>query len=100
MSGLRRYAPIAKSEGTRIPSKVREAVNYRDRICVGAVVGMPGDCSGSYELDHVRASGGLGIKSRSTPDNLVRLCGAHHRVKTEAGRTWRPRLIAYLEGRS
>jgi 5-methylcytosine-specific restriction endonuclease McrA len=58
---------------------------------------LPGDCHGRLELDHVRASGGLGMKSRTTLDNLVTLCAAHHRYKTEHGRTVRPLLIAYLE---
>lgn len=97
---LRRYAPLKPSRGTTIPESVRAEVTYRDRACVGFVVGMPGDCSGSYELDHVRASGALGRKSRSTADNLVRMCGAHHRVKTEHGREWRPRLVEYIEGRA
>lgn len=96
---LRRYAPMKQSSGTRIPDDVREYVTLRDRLCVGFVVGMPGDCGGSYELDHVRASGGLGMKSPSTRENLVRICSVHHRVKTENGRTWRPRLIGYIEGR-
>ena len=97
---LRRYAPMKPSRGTVIPVSVRREVEYRDRLCVGYVVGMPGECGGSYELDHVRASGGLGIKSPSTVSNLVRMCSNHHRVKTEAGREWRPRLIAYLEGKA
>jgi 5-methylcytosine-specific restriction endonuclease McrA len=91
--------PLKPSSGTRIPDDVRQAVEHRDRLCVGLVVLMPGDCAGAMELDHVRASGGLGMKSRSTADNLVRLCGAHHRVKTENGRVWRPILIDYIEGR-
>ncbi len=99
MTGLRRYAPMKQSRGTTIPPDVRNRVTLRDRLCVGFVVGMPGDCAGSYELDHVRASGGLGMKSQSTEDNLVRMCGVHHRLKTEQGRTWRPVLIDYLGGR-
>ena len=97
---LRRYSPLKASRGTVIPSEVRRQVEYRDRLCVGFVVGMPGDCAGSYELDHVRASGGLGMKSPSTVGNLVRMCGTHHRVKTEHGREWRPVLISYIEGRA
>lgn len=100
MSALRRYSPIAKSRGTVIPDKERARVEERDRRCVGWVVGMPGECFGQLELDHVRASGGIGLKSRSTADNLVRLCSTHHRTKTEDGRVWRPRLIAYIEGRA
>lgn len=30
-------------------------------------------------------------------DNGVRLCGGHHRLKTNAGKTWRPVLLDYLE---
>ena len=96
---IRRYSPLKPSRGTRIPEDVRRLVTLRDRLCVGFVVGMPGECAGSYELDHVRASGGLGMKSPSKADNLVRLCGAHHRIKTERGREWRPALLDYLGGR-
>jgi 5-methylcytosine-specific restriction endonuclease McrA len=76
-------------------------VRRRDREwtgddCVGPYVGMPGACHYAIEVDHVRASGGLGLRSRSTPDNLVSLCRDHHRLKTEHGKTWRPALLAYL----
>lgn len=84
------------SKGTQIPPQLRILVLERDRICVGAQVGMPGDCYGALELDHVRASHGIGMKSRTEPDNLVALCSTHHRVKTENGRTWRPVLLEYL----
>jgi len=94
---LRRYAPLKASRGTQIPSWVREAVVKRDGYCAGPVAGLEGRCYGSSELDHVRASGALGMKSPSTIDNLVRLCSAHHRMKTSDGRKWRPVLLAYLE---
>jgi len=57
---------------------------------------MPGECDAMVGKDHVRASHGIGMKSRSTADNGVLLCGRHHRVKTEDGRTWRPLLVGYL----
>jgi len=95
---LRRYAPIAKSSGTRIPDALREFVMYRDRMCVGRVVGFPTECFGQLELDHVRASGGMGMKSRTSDDNLVALCSVCHRWKTLNGRQARPLLLAYLEG--
>lgn len=95
---IRRYAPLAPSRGTVIPASIRVEVILRDRRCVGPAVGMPGDCAGNLELDHVRASHAIGRKSRTEPDNLVQLCGFHHRVKTAAGRTWRPVLLAYLSG--
>lgn len=93
---MRRYAPLAASRGTVIPYAVRKAVNARDNGCVGPRVGMPGDCLGSLELDHVRASHGIGMKSQSTVTNLAVLCGSHHRLRTEYGRIWRPKLLAYL----
>ena len=97
MSALRRYAPIAKSSGTRIPPELRITVLERDRGCVG-FGRLPGECQGALELDHVRASGGMGMKSPSTPDNLATLSGNCHRWKTANGRLARPLLIRYLEG--
>lgn len=94
---IRRYSAIKPSRGTVIPTSVRAQVVARDVACVGPRVGMPEPCYGQRELDHVRASHGIGMKSESTADNLVSLCSAHHRMKTEHGRTWRPVLIAYLE---
>lgn len=92
---LRRYAPIAPSRGTQIPPELRIEVMTRDGGCVG--VWMPGLCGGALELDHVRASHGMGMKSRTEADNLVTLCGTHHRWKTAHGREARPALVAYLE---
>lgn len=97
---LRTYAPMKQSRGTVVPPETRIVVIQRDQGCVGPDVGMPGDCAGSLELDHVRASHGMGMKSETTAGNLVTLCGAHHRTKTNAGRTWRPVLTTYLEGRN
>lgn len=82
----------------RVTPEVYQQVRNRDAGCVGAIIGMPGSCYGRIEVDHVRASGGLGMRSPSTVDNLVSLCGQHHRMKTEAGRTWRPKLLTYLRG--
>ena len=93
---IRRLAPMRPSAGTRIPAAVRDEVRARDGQCVGSLLGWGGDCAGGLELDHVRP-GGTGMKSPSTPDNLVSLCGSHHRAKTERGRSLRPSLIAYLE---
>jgi 5-methylcytosine-specific restriction endonuclease McrA len=61
-------------------------------------LGWPGEHTSALELDHVRASGGMGMKSRSTADNLVSLCGDCHRMKTLNGRVARPALLAYIEG--
>ena len=98
---LRRYAPIAPSRGTVIPHGLRIDVLTRDAKATGGCVGygrFPTTCGGPLELDHVRASGGMGMKSRTEADNLVSLCGNCHRWKTENGRTARPILLAYLEG--
>lgn len=92
---LRRYAPPKASRGTVIPAHVRLYVLNRDRGCVG-FGRFPVECAGPLELDHVRASGALGRKSRTEPDNLVSLCGSCHRWKTANGRQARPVLLDYL----
>lgn len=94
---LRRYAPIKPSRGTVIPRELRVEVYRRDDGCVALWARFPGECLGPLEVDHVRGSGAMGKKSRTELDNLVSLCGAHHRWKTEHGREARPLLLAYLE---
>lgn len=83
---------------------VARHVLTRDGGCVGAKIGMMGQCGTQFgpserfnlELDHVNTAG-LGKRGPSTPENLVSLCGLHHRVKTEQSRIWRPRLNDYLK---
>jgi hypothetical protein len=78
-------------------------VRERDRGCVAKRLAFPQGakelmvCDGPLEIDHVRASGGLGMKSPTHRTNLVQLCRWHHRLKTDYGKVWRPLLIAYLE---
>lgn len=93
---MRRYQPLRQSIGTVIPLAVRHAVMARDKGCVGPRIGMESACSGGLELDHIQASHGMGMKTPSTENNLATLCNWHHRVRTEAGRFWRPKLLAYL----
>jgi 5-methylcytosine-specific restriction endonuclease McrA len=94
---LRRYAPMKASRGTVIPPLVRAEVYARDQGCVGAKLGWPAHEYGlGLELDHVRASHAVGMKSASTSANLIVLCGSCHRWKTEHGREARPLLLAYL----
>jgi hypothetical protein len=93
---MRRYAPLKPSKGTVIPPAIRERVLERDQGCVGRRLDWPGDCLGALELDHVRASHGMGMKSETSVGNLVALCGLHHKLRTESGRIFRPRLIDYL----
>jgi len=64
-----------------VPRRVRVALAERDRCCV--VPGCP--VSDHLEIDHWRvdfARGGL-----TCLDNLARVCGPHHAMKTNAG--WR-----------
>ncbi len=92
--------PLKRSKGTVIPPRMKHYVMHRDWGCVallGGITGNAGDCNGAYDADHVRASGGLGMKSVTCPCNLVILCRTHHREKTENGKAWRPPLLAYLE---
>ena len=76
-------------------------VRARDRGCVARRAMLPGvatgQCDGPLDVDHVRASGGLSMKSPTDRHNMVVLCRWHHRLKTDWGKTWRPLLIAYLE---
>jgi hypothetical protein len=57
---------------------------------------MPGLCLGAVELDHVRASHGMGMKSESIATNAAQLCGWHHDLKTRDGRTWRTALLTVI----
>lgn len=77
-------------------------VRARDGGCVARVAAqgwwtIDQHCDGPLDVDHVRASGGLGMKSPTHRTNMVVLCRHHHRAKTEYGKVWRPLLIAYLE---
>jgi hypothetical protein len=98
---LRRYPTSRQARGTPrsdpVSPAVRAHVRARDRGCVFTRLGIPHACIGRLELDHVRASGGLGLRSRSTADNLVLLCPVAHREKTVDGRRWRPVLLAWIE---
>ena len=81
-------------------------VRGRDNGCVARLIRLPGSgvplsvvskCEGRIEVDHVRASEGIGMKSPTVRTNLVSLCSWHHRLKTDHGKTWRPLLTAYLQ---
>ena len=96
---LKRKAPRSKQEPS---TSMRAYLKQRDKGCVapllvGYGVSSMSDCQGSLQVDHVRASGGLGMKSPATRDNLLLLCAWHHKAKTEYGKVWRPLLVAYLE---
>lgn len=93
---LRRRTPLRPSRGTVWPPAVREHVATHQPRCIGNLAGMPGDCLGSSELDHVRASHGTGMKSDSIATNAAHLCTFHHWLKGQYGKTWRPRLLTVI----
>jgi hypothetical protein len=90
-----------------VTPELRYAVIRRDHACVGAKIGMGGACGSQFgsgtdivwELDHID-NAGMGRRGPSTMENLVLMCGYHHRVKTEATRTWRPKLREYIHEKS
>jgi 5-methylcytosine-specific restriction endonuclease McrA len=106
-SPLKRKAPKVKRD-TDAERAEKNYVRARDNGCVAARImhnaqALPEyhdegrDCDGPLDVDHVRASGGLGMKSPTHRTNMVVLCRHHHRAKTEYGKVWRPLLIAYLD---
>lgn len=92
---MRRTA-LKPSRGTVWPTAVRAHVASHQPPCIGNLAGMFGECLGSSELDHVRASHGTGMKSDSIATNAARLCTYHHWLKGQAGKTWRPRLLTVI----
>jgi 5-methylcytosine-specific restriction endonuclease McrA len=100
-SPLKRKAPKVKRD-TDAERAEKNYVRARDRGCVALFAEQAGHapvltCAGPLDVDHVRASGGLGMKSPTHRTNMVVLCRHHHRAKTEYGKVWRPLLLAYLE---
>ena len=93
---LPRKAPKVKRDTDQERAE-KNYVRARDRGCVGFRLMPAAGCSGPLDVDHVRASGGLSMKSPTHRTNMVVLCRHHHRLKTDWGKTWRPLLIAYLE---
>jgi 5-methylcytosine-specific restriction endonuclease McrA len=99
-----RKAPKVKRD-TPDEAAEKRHVRERDRGCVAQraahtmihLTFHDWRCDGPLDVDHVRASGGLGMKSPTHRTNMVVLCRHHHRLKTDWGKTWRPLLIAYLE---
>lgn len=88
-----------------VTPELRREVFKRDKTCVGPRIGMEGLCGSQFgsgativlELDHVE-NAGFAKRGPSIAENLVVLCGYHHRVKTESSKKWRPLLRKYLEG--
>ena len=103
---LRRRTPLKASAGTRWPPEVRAEILRLDGYrCVCARAGFPLDviarCPGfPVEADHVRGSGALGLKSRSTVDNGASLSPWCHAWKTDHGKEARPLLLDWIARRS
>jgi 5-methylcytosine-specific restriction endonuclease McrA len=99
-SPLKRKAPKVKRD-TDSERAEKNYVRARDNGCVARQLAVTGfglaRCDGPLDVDHVRASGGLGMKSPTHRTNMVVLCRHHHRAKTEYGKVWRPLLLEYLE---
>lgn len=101
---IRRKSTVKRDSAAEAAEKTY--VRQRDKYCIGPHLSKQtfertaygySLCDGPLEVDHVRASGGLGIKSPTHRTNMVLLCHWHHKLKTEYGRIWRPLLLAYLE---
>jgi 5-methylcytosine-specific restriction endonuclease McrA len=98
-----RMKPKKVKRDTDAERAEKNYVRARDNGCVARRSAATGnqfptlDCEGPLDVDHVRASGGLGLKSPTHRTNMVVLCRHHHRAKTEYGKVWRPLLIQYLE---
>lgn len=69
----------------------------RDGRCAMAKIRADHICDGPSEIDHIRSSGGLGLRSPSIKANCVRLCRWAHLQKTYYGKTIRPLLLYYIE---
>lgn len=94
---LKSKSRLKPSAGTAVPPSLKNYVKARDRGCVGPRLHFPGKCWGPLDPDHVRPSGGVGMKSPTEKWNLACLCRGHHDWKTEHPAEARPPLIAYLE---
>jgi hypothetical protein len=77
-----------------VTPELHDYIVARDMGCVGRWLLMEGECDGRIEIDHI-LNGGVGKRGPSVPLNLVSLCSAHHRAKTNNARAWRPLLIEY-----
>lgn len=99
---IRRKPPKVKRDTDQERAE-KAYVRARDRGCVAwraSRLPEPAKadmyCDGPHDVDHVRASGGLGMKSPTHRTNMVVLCRHHHDAKTQYGKTWRPLLLAYI----
>jgi 5-methylcytosine-specific restriction endonuclease McrA len=94
---VKRDTDAERAEKNYVRARDNGCVAPRAARSVGATANAFFLCDGPLDVDHVRASGGLGLKSPTHRTNMVVLCRHHHRAKTEWGKVWRPLLLAYLE---
>ena len=94
---VKRDTAAEYAEKAYVRARDRECVAQTIRLDDGSLLRDISPCQGPRDVDHVRASGGLGMKSPTHRTNMVVLCRHHHRLKTEYGREWRPHLLDYLE---
>ncbi len=92
---MKRTAIRRKPHRDPVTLAMHAYVMQRDGGCVAPRLDMEGECEGRVELDHI-LNGGTGKRGPSTALNLVALCSAHHRAKTDNARAWRPLLIEYV----
>lgn len=80
-----------------VTPEMAEHVRSRDNFsCIGPVVGMPGQCEGKVEFDHI-LNGGMSYRGPSTALNLASLCAyVHHPMKGADANRWRPLLVAFV----
>jgi hypothetical protein len=82
------------AQGYKIPDRIREQVQLRDRTCVFPRCTRPAracDVDHVVEYDHDAEAEGRPQPGPTRTDNLACLCRFHHRLKTHSG--WRYRMV-------
>jgi hypothetical protein len=82
------------AQGYKIPDRIREQVQLRDRTCVFPRCTRPArgcDVDHVVEYDHDADAEGRPQPGPTRTDNLACLCRFHHRLKTHSG--WRYAMV-------
>jgi hypothetical protein len=82
------------AQGYRVPDRIREQVQLRDRTCVFPGCARPArgcDVDHVVEYDHDAEAEGRPQPGPTRTDNLACLCRFHHRLKTHSG--WRYAMV-------
>jgi 5-methylcytosine-specific restriction endonuclease McrA len=93
---VKRDTDAERAEKNYVRARDKDCVARRSIALSGGDLDFRSTCDGPLDVDHVRASGGLGMKSPTHRTNMVVLCRHHHIAKTEYGKVWRPLLEEYL----